>query len=521
MGTPGGFMEKIVVPAAQYLRMSTEHQQYSFANQSDAIARYATEHGFQIVRTYSDGAKSGVRITNRPGLRAVLKDVVDGKFQFSAILVYDVSRWGRFQDVDEAAHYEYICKSSGVPVHYCAEIFPNDNSMSGLIVKAVKRTMAGEYSRELSVKVKAGLMRLTKMGYKAGAYPPYGMRRMLLDVLGKPKQLLVDGERKSIATERVILVPGPKKEVLVVQRIFREYADERRSLTQIAERLNKEGISFVQGGKWCAGTITHALERPQYMGTHVWGRTTAYLSGPTKKVPREQWAVCPNAFRPIVSPELFERARKRLANVSYRLSNEQLLERLKSVTAENGKLTCRIIQKSRLCPAVAVYRRRFGGLMNVYALLGYNTSELLSQATVRLRGMIVRRLFIQQFLDCFAGQIEEVRASKRFRPVLRVRKTGLLISVVVARFKPTTRTRQPRWFIEPSRYERKRTTILGLMDGRNSAITSIRVFREMDYGNVTNLKFALDHPWWQTGEPLEQISDLLAVLSDIRRLRPK
>ena len=435
-------MENILVPAAQYLRMSTEHQQYSFANQADAIARYASEHGFRIVKTYSDGARSGLRITNRPGLKQALKDVVDGQFEFGAILVYDVSRWGRFQDVDEAAHYEYLCKSSGVPVHYCAEIFANDDSISGLIVKAVKRTMAGEYSRELSVKVKAGLMRLTRMGYKAGSPPPYGMRRMLLDVHGRPKQLLADGERKSIAAERVILVPGPKKEVLQIQRIFREYADENRSLTKIAERLNRERIPFVQGGKWCASTITHALERPQYMGTHVWGRTTAYLSGPTKKVAPEQWAVCPNAFRPLVSAELFERARKRLANVSYRLSNEQLLERLQSVSAEKGKLTCKVIQESRLCPSAEVYRSRFGGLMNVYALLGYNTSASIAQATARLRGMIVRRLLIQQFLDCFAGQLEEVRATKRFRPVLRVRKTGLLISVVMARFQPTARTRQ-------------------------------------------------------------------------------
>jgi hypothetical protein len=38
-------MEKTLVPAAQYLRMSMEHQQYSFANQADAMARYAAEHG--------------------------------------------------------------------------------------------------------------------------------------------------------------------------------------------------------------------------------------------------------------------------------------------------------------------------------------------------------------------------------------------------------------------------------------------------------------------------------------------
>jgi hypothetical protein len=305
-------------------------------------------------------------------------------------------------------------------------------------------------------------------------------------------------------------------QIVVVQRIFREYADENRSLTEIARRLNKETIPFVRGGKWTTTTITHALERPQYMGTHVWGRTTAYLSGPTKKVAPDHWAVCPNAFRPIVSVELFERARKRLANVTYRLSDEELLNRLKSVALENGKLTSRIIQNSRLCPAADAYRRRFGGLMNIYALLGYNTSELIAQATACVRGMIVRRFFIQQFLDCFAGQIEEVRATKRFRPLLRVRKTELLISVVVARFQPTTRTGQPRWLIEPSRYERKRTTILGLMDSHNTAITSIRVFRKMNYGNATNLKFSLDHPWWQTGEPLGQITDLFRVLENIR-----
>jgi Resolvase, N terminal domain len=138
-------MEK-TISAAQYLRMSTDHQQYSLDNQADTIARYAAEHGFAVVKTYSDAARSGLRLKNRDGLKQLLKDVVEGGATFRAILVYDVSRWGRFQDVDEAAHYEYLCKSSGVPVHYCAETFANDGSMSGLIMKALKRTMAGEYS---------------------------------------------------------------------------------------------------------------------------------------------------------------------------------------------------------------------------------------------------------------------------------------------------------------------------------------------------------------------------------------
>ena len=119
-----------------------------------------------------------------------------GKVEYKAILVYDVSRWGRFQDTDESAHYEYLCKSSGVPVHYCAEQFANDNSVASLILKALKRTMASEYSRELSVKARAGQLRLAKLGYKMGGHTPFGLRRQLLDANGFRKQLLAYRERR-------------------------------------------------------------------------------------------------------------------------------------------------------------------------------------------------------------------------------------------------------------------------------------------------------------------------------------
>ncbi len=157
-----------LVPAAQYLRMSTEHQQYSLENQSTAIQTYAESHGFEVVRTYSDAAKSGLVLRHRIGLRQLLQDVVSGSPAYRVILVYDVSRWGRFQDTDESAHYEFLCKSAGVPVHYCAETFANDGTLPSLIMKALKRTMAGEYSRELGVKVLAGLKRLASLGFKQG-----------------------------------------------------------------------------------------------------------------------------------------------------------------------------------------------------------------------------------------------------------------------------------------------------------------------------------------------------------------
>ena len=155
--------------AAEYVRMSTEHQQYSTHNQADKIREYAKRRGIEIVRTYADEGKSGLSLEGRASLQQLIGDVESGRADFSLVLVYDVSRWGRFQDADESAYYEYICKRQGITVVYVAEQFENDGSPVSTIVKGVKRAMAGEYSRELSAKVFAGQCRLIEMGFRQGA----------------------------------------------------------------------------------------------------------------------------------------------------------------------------------------------------------------------------------------------------------------------------------------------------------------------------------------------------------------
>ncbi|WP_337192840.1 recombinase family protein [Alteraurantiacibacter buctensis] len=138
--------------AAEYVRMSTEHQKYSTDNQSEAIRQYADKRGYQIVRTYADEGKSGLNIGGRLALQQLIDDVKTGRADFTALLVYDVSRWGRFQDPDEAASYELRCRRAGVQVHYCTEQFENDGSIGSSIIKTVKRAMAGEYTPAQSSK---------------------------------------------------------------------------------------------------------------------------------------------------------------------------------------------------------------------------------------------------------------------------------------------------------------------------------------------------------------------------------
>ena len=303
---PPGDVRKI--RAAQYVRMSTEHQKYSTENQSDAIIAYAERHGMEIIRTYSDAGKSGLRIEGRDALRQLINDVEGGNPEFEVILVYDISRWGRFQDADESAYYEYICRRAGIAVHYCAEQFDNDGSPVSTIVKGVKRAMAGEYSRELSSKVFAGQCRLIELGYRQGGPAGFGLRRMLIDERGDQKGVLKRGEHKSLQTDRVVLVPGPDEEVAVVHRIYRLFVEDGKREAEIAELLNSEGSRTDLDRPWTRGTVHQILTNEKYIGNNVFNRTSCKLKKRRVNNAPEMWIRAEGVFIPIVEASLFHMA---------------------------------------------------------------------------------------------------------------------------------------------------------------------------------------------------------------------
>ena len=503
-----------LIPAAQYLRVSTDHQQYSLENQADTIARYAAEHGFTVSKTYTDAAKSGVHLKRRDGLKQLLRDVVEGNRDYRAILVYDVSRWGRFQDTDESAHYEFLCKSAGVPVNYCAETFANDNSLPGLIMKALKRTMAGEYSRELSTKVRAGLARLTRNGFKPGGQSVYGMQRMLLDAGGEPRRLLRDGERKCISNQRVTLVPGPANEVAVVKRIFREFTEERRSLRSIARRLNDQRVPFRNGGTWSVNTVTNLLKQRSYVGTLVWGRTSAFLGGRITRNPPQEWVVRNDAFEAIVEQDLFERAQAVFSQFTCHLSDDQMLDRLRVILSERGKLSSEIIQDSRSCPGLTTYYKRIGGLLNAYTRLGYLRPDLMAEATSRQRLMLLRANLIKDLIVQSGGELQEFRPGRVYRALLKRRRTGLLISVVLVRCYSGC-GRSPRWIVQPPMSERKRVSVLAFLDESNSRILQGRVFPRISERKKA-MHVAENSQWLNSGLLLQGTTDILSAIDSVR-----
>jgi DNA invertase Pin-like site-specific DNA recombinase len=357
--------------AAQYVRMSTEHQQYSTENQRDKIAEYAARRNIQIVRTYADEGKSGLRIDGRQALQRLLKDVESSVADFQMILVYDVSRWGRFQDADESAYYEYICRRAGIQVAYCAEQFENDGSPVSTIVKGVKRAMAGEYSRELSAKVFAGQCRLIELGYRQGGPAGYGLRRVLIDQSGQVKSELARGEHKSLQTDRVILMPGPQEEVKTVNDMFRWFIDDGIVESEIAGRLNGMRVKTDLDRDWTRATVHQILTNEKYVGANVYNRISFKLKKLRVQNPPGMWIRRDGAFEPIVPPDVFYTAQGIIRARARRYTDQELLDRLRGLYQHRGFLSGLVIDEAEGMPSSSAYIHRFGSLVRAYQLVGF------------------------------------------------------------------------------------------------------------------------------------------------------
>ena len=357
--------------AAQYLRMSTEHQRYSLEHQAAAIAIYAATKGFEIVRTYQDVGRSGLRLKQRDALRELLADVLSGQAAFDTVLVLDVSRWGRFQDTDESAHYEYICRAAGVQIWYCAEVFENDGSMASTIVKNLKRAMAAEYSRELSVKVSRARTAMFRRGFWQGGSAGFGLRRQIVNLDGAPGPQLETGEFKAIQGQRCILAPGPMNEIAVVRRIYRMFTVDRLKRATIARILKAEGVLGEGGKPWSRRMVHGVLSNPKYVGDLVGNRTSTYLqSRPVRRHPSE-WVRTPRAFEPIISRKVFAAAQERIQETSVvHMNRTEMVEVLRSIYDRHGKITRELIGKTPGLPWAGIFYRDIGGPTALYTAIG-------------------------------------------------------------------------------------------------------------------------------------------------------
>jgi DNA invertase Pin-like site-specific DNA recombinase len=447
--------------------MSTEHQQYSTSNQMDVIREYAKRRGKEIVKEYSDEGKSGLNIKGRESLGQMIEDVQTGQINFSSILVYDVSRWGRFQDADESAYYEYVCRRAGVSVHYCAEQFENDGSPMSSVMKTMKRTMAGEYSRELSTKVFQGACRLIQMGFKQGGSAGFGLRRALIDQNRQHKGVLKMGEHKSIQTDRVILMPGPEEEVKIVRWIYQAFVNEGKNELEIARALNAQGVLTDFARAWTRATIHQVLTNEKYIGNNVYHRTSFKLKLKHVVNPQEKWIRADGKFEGIIEPSLFHTAQGIILARSRKLSNDEMLEKLRGVLKKHGRISGILIDETDDLPSSTAFRSRFGSLVSAYQLIGYDSG--IDYGFVEINRKL--REEHPKIVASVIRQIESLGAT-----MILDEKTQLLhlnnelrVSIVLCRHC-TTGSGSSRWVVRLDEELKPDITIAIRMDATNEGI---------------------------------------------------
>src|SRR5216684_3845024 len=447
--------------AAEYVRMSTDGQQYSIDNQQSAIREYASRRGFEIVRTYSDAGRSGLTLEARPGLAQLLADVVAGQANFEVIVVFDVSRWGRFQDTDESAHYEFLCRRSKVAIEYCAEPFGTEGGPLAALMKSLKRSMAAEYSRDLSERIRQADRRLASRGFFIGGDPGYGLRRLLVARDGTPKGILERGMWKAVHEDHTVLAMGPAEEIRTVRRIFRLFVDEERTPAEIAHTLNAEGIMNAHGRLWDRDVIRRLVACERYVGRYVYARRSETLGTGRVRNSPETWIRVADAVKPIISQRQFAAAQAIIAKRSRRYSPEEMTTYLQSMLKKHGYLSYGLLKESTKGPPLHTMLYQFGGrLEHVFAAIGYRPSGEIDPALNKRKKRIKR--IVRTALSGVAARLQRGRLSvlhDRNTETLTVGDT-LSVAFNAATYVQTVARKRKYWVVSSERRNQPELTVI-------------------------------------------------------------
>ncbi len=285
-----------------YIRRSTDMQEASLNDQRKAIQEYAQHNKFNILREFCDDAISGKTVEARPSFQSMLEFARNNKGSECTLLVYDVSRFGRFDNPKEATYWEFELERNGIKVHYVTEGFSNDGSLGTYITKVVKDAEASEYIKKLSKLTKRGIQSCAERGYWTASQAPYGYVRAVIDPkTGGIELILKPGERRAIRGNRIKLVPDNSEKVTILKKIFDLYCNHEQGLFSIADYLNRNNIPNPSGKLyWHKSTLHNILRNPVYTGV------ISLNKGKLTEVTSEK------AHAALIDKELFEKAQQRL-----------------------------------------------------------------------------------------------------------------------------------------------------------------------------------------------------------------
>jgi site-specific DNA recombinase len=317
--------------AAIYTRVSSDQQKENktIGSQIDELLTFAEEQGYVVPDEYvfKDEGYSGA-ILVRPGLEKVRDLSAEGQIQ--AVLIYSPDRLSRNYAYQVVLIDEF--GSCGVEV-----LFVNspkaDTPEEALLLQF--QGMISEYERAM---IKERSRRGKRFKAKSGVVSvlcgaPYGY-----NYIKKTDETAAHYEIN-------------EEQAIVVQEIYRLYAEELLSIGAITRELNARKVPTRKAiSKWERSTVWAMLRNPAYCGKACYGKTEhserqritkplrangGYVvqNGCNREKPREEWIEIP--VPPIVTQEIFDIVQERLKN------NKQHSQRnTKVMTLLQGMMVC-------------------------------------------------------------------------------------------------------------------------------------------------------------------------------------
>ena len=290
-----------------YGRCSTEGQDASLADQYQTIERFVGEAGLKpIVPPFEDDGRRGSD-EERPGLRSVLDYVrthpnqVRANADYIPIIVYNVARFGRFDDPKKLFHHFHEIERHGYEFYSVMEGLRSRGNIADFIQLIIRGEQAYSFTMDLSeYGIRTGCS-LAEKGFWPGGIAPFGYDRMTFGADGQARYRYVTHADKTVQkyapdgtlldtfapvhdkgkfrsaysdklrSEKVKLVPNPTQAGYVSQ-IFEWFVREGWGLKKIARALNRKGVPAPRGRNWFQGSVRGILRNPAYKGALVYGR---------------------------------------------------------------------------------------------------------------------------------------------------------------------------------------------------------------------------------------------------------
>jgi hypothetical protein len=252
--------------------------------------------------------------------------------------------------------------------------------------------------------------------------------------------------------------------VQFVRRIYRRFVDEGKPESEIAAELNAEGILTDFGRPWNRGTIQQVLTNEKYIGNNVYNRASFKLKKKHVENAPEIWVRKDGAFPALVAPDQFFVARGIIQERNRRMSDEDMLGKLRSLAAEHVTLSGQVIDAADGMPLSAAYRSRFGSLLKAYQLAGYSPTRDFDYVDINRRIRAAQPPLMNDLVN---------RLTQMGATVSRDASSGLMLingeysaQLVLSRCRQTA-SGSLRWQVEFGGRIAPDITILGRMDESN------------------------------------------------------